>query len=103
MSKSGVLEPEEISSMMETNHLSERTILPTIQEDLHRSTESISTLKSDCTVEENGQEFVMFEDVKPSIERSAMLSDAATPDKSKEFGVTESASSPSKFFYIYLV
>ncbi|CAH8264998.1 unnamed protein product [Arabidopsis lyrata] len=70
----GVLEPDELSSMMG------RKSLPTVQEDLLRSTESISTLKSDCTVE-TGQEFVMF--------------DAATPDKSKDFGATEAVPTPT--------
>ncbi|XP_010516953.1 PREDICTED: TRIO and F-actin-binding protein-like isoform X2 [Camelina sativa] len=77
----GVLEPDELCSMME------RKNLPTIREDLHRSTESISTFKSDCTVEETG----LFEDVRASIQRSDISSDAATPDKTKEFGANEAA------------
>ncbi|XP_010509396.1 PREDICTED: uncharacterized protein LOC104785808 isoform X2 [Camelina sativa] len=80
----GVLEPDELCSMME------RKNLPTIREDLHRSTESISTLKSDCTVEETG----LFEDVRASIQRSDISSDPATPDKTKELGANE-ATTPS--------
>ncbi|EOA26847.1 hypothetical protein CARUB_v10022940mg [Capsella rubella] len=80
----GVLEPDELSSMME------RKNLPTIQEDLHRSTESISTLKSDCTVE-TGHEFVSFDDVRGSIQRS----DAATPDKTNGLRATETTPSPT--------
>ncbi|XP_010426971.1 PREDICTED: uncharacterized protein LOC104711893 [Camelina sativa] len=90
----GVLEPEEISSMMESNHKSGKKALPTIQEDVNRSTESISTFRSDCTVE-NSQEFVLFEDVRASIQRSAIASDAATPGKINELGATEVATSPN--------
>lgn len=98
LSKSGVLEPEELSSMMESNQKSERKGLPTIQEDVNRSTESISTFQSDCTVE-NSQEFVLFEDVRASIQRSAKASDAPTPGKDNELGAIEVATSPSKSFF----
>lgn len=37
--------------MIESNHVGEKKVLATIQEDVKRSTESISTLKSDCTLE----------------------------------------------------
>ncbi|XP_013600779.1 PREDICTED: uncharacterized protein LOC106308192 [Brassica oleracea var. oleracea] len=90
----GVLEPEEISSMMESNHKSERNGLPTIQEDVNRSTESISTFQSDCPVE-NSQEFVLFEDVRASIQRSAKASDAPIPGKDNELGAIEVATSPT--------
>ncbi|VVB05998.1 unnamed protein product [Arabis nemorensis] len=90
----GVLEPEELSSMMESNHKSGRKALPTIEEDINRSTESISTFQSDCTVE-NSQEFVLFEDVRASIQRSAKASDAATPGKNNELGAIEVATSPT--------
>ncbi|XP_006290770.2 uncharacterized protein LOC17885075 [Capsella rubella] len=86
----GVLEPEEISSMMESNHKSGKKALPTIEEDINRSTESISTFQSDCTVE-NSQEFVLFEDVRASIQRSAKASDTATPGRTNELGATEVA------------
>ncbi|XP_010553330.1 PREDICTED: bromodomain testis-specific protein-like [Tarenaya hassleriana] len=86
----GVLEPEELSSMIESNHKGERQNLSTIQEDLQRSTESISTFQSDCTVE-NSQEFVFFEDLRESIQRSAKASGASTPDKSKELVAIEAA------------
>lgn len=78
MAHLGVLEPDELSSMMG------RKSLPAVQEDLHRSTESMSTLKSDCTVE-TGQEFFMC--------------DAATPDKRKDLGSTEAVPSPSKLCF----
>lgn len=47
----GVLEPDELCHMIESNHVGEKKVLATIQEDVKRSTESISTLKSDCTLE----------------------------------------------------
>ncbi|CAA7046287.1 unnamed protein product [Microthlaspi erraticum] len=91
----GVLEPEELTSMMESNNKSERKGLPTIEEDVNRSTESISTFQSDCTVE-NSQELVLFEDVRASIQRSsAKGSGAATPGKYNELGETEVATSPT--------
>ncbi|EFH54171.1 hypothetical protein ARALYDRAFT_485705 [Arabidopsis lyrata subsp. lyrata] len=90
----GVLEPEELSSMIENNHKSGKKALPTILEDIDRSTESISTFQSDCTVE-NSQEFVLFEDVRASIQRSAKTSDAATPGKNNELRATEVAMTPT--------
>ncbi|KAL1199269.1 hypothetical protein V5N11_017134 [Cardamine amara subsp. amara] len=90
----GFLEPEELSSMMETNRKSGKKALPTIQEDINRSTESISTFQSDCTVD-NSQEFALFEDVRASIQRSAKATDAATPGKYNELGATQVAISPT--------
>ncbi|KFK34582.1 hypothetical protein AALP_AA5G164500 [Arabis alpina] len=90
----GVLEPDELTSMMESNQKSGRKALPTIEEDINRSTESISTFQSDCTVD-NSQEFVLFEDVRASIQRSAKASDAATPGKINELGSKELATSPT--------
>ncbi|CAH8268474.1 unnamed protein product [Arabidopsis lyrata] len=84
----------ELSSMIENNHKSGKKALPTILEDIDRSTESISTFQSDCTVE-NSQEFVLFEDVRASIQRSAKTSDAATPGKNNELRATEVAMTPT--------
>lgn len=82
--------------MIESNHVDEKKVLAAIQEDVKRSTESISTLKSDCTVE-TSEGCVLFEDVRASIQRSSDA--AATPDKSKELGERDDAvHSPSKFF-----
>lgn len=86
--------------------MGEKKVLPTIQEDVNRSTESISTLKSDCTWE-TGQGFGLFEDVRASIQRSAISSDVVTPEKSKVLEATEAAPSPSKYlaavFIVYIV
>ncbi|KAL1209932.1 hypothetical protein V5N11_020498 [Cardamine amara subsp. amara] len=89
----GFLEPDELCSMMESNQMGEKKVLPTIQEDVNKSTESISTLKSDCTVE-TGQEFGLFEDVRAPTQRYVISSDVATPQNSKVLGETETAPSP---------
>ncbi|CAH2058947.1 unnamed protein product [Thlaspi arvense] len=86
-----VLEPDELCDMIESNHMGERKTLPSIQEDVNRSTESMSTLQSDCTVE-TSQDYVLFEDVRASISRSAISS----PAKSNESGEREAAPSPRK-------
>lgn len=98
----GVLEPDELCHMIESNHVvGEKKVLPSIQEDVKRSTESISTLQSDCTVEAS-QDCVLFEDVRASIQRSSAVSTGdATPDDSKGMGEREALHSPSKFIYIY--
>ncbi|WZZ55432.1 hypothetical protein YC2023_055539 [Brassica napus] len=49
--RKSVLEPDELCHMIESNHVGEKKALATIQEDVKRSTESTSTLKSDCTLE----------------------------------------------------
>ncbi|CAN6835107.1 unnamed protein product [Brassica oleracea var. botrytis] len=86
--RKSVLEPDELCHMIESNHVDEKKVLAAIQEDVKRSTESISTLKSDCTVE-TSEGCVLFEDVRASIQRSSDA--AATPDKSKELGERDDA------------
>lgn len=68
--------------MIESNHVGEKKVLATIQEDVKRSTESISTLKSDCTLE---------------------TSEGC--DKSKELGERDddAVHSPSKVFFNLLL
>ncbi|KAG2309225.1 hypothetical protein Bca4012_081857 [Brassica carinata] len=92
----GVLEPDELCHMIESNHVvGEKKVLPSIQEDVKRSTESISTLQSDCTVEAS-QDCVLFEDVRASIQRSSAVSTGdATPDESKGMGEREAVHSPT--------
>ena len=80
----GVLEPDELFHMIDVG---EKKVLATIQEDVMRSTESICTLQSDCTVE-TSQDCVLFEDVRAS-------TDGVTPDKSKELGEREAVHSPT--------
>ncbi|KAJ4910467.1 Uncharacterized protein Rs2_05088 [Raphanus sativus] len=70
-----VLEPDELCHMIETNHLlGEKKVLATIQEDVKRSTGSISsTLKSDCcsSTVETSQDRVLFEDVVTASSQSS--------------------------------
>ncbi|XP_047964696.1 uncharacterized protein LOC125209130 [Salvia hispanica] len=66
----GVLDAEELSSMITKPDKKEKHMLPGIQEDLTGSTESISTLQSDClTLESNEDD--LFMDIRASIQRSS--------------------------------
>lgn len=65
---SGVLDPEELSTMIE-GEKSGKHMLPGIQEEIHRSTDSISTLESDTLTLES-IEANLFEDVRASIQKS---------------------------------
>ncbi|KAG6412044.1 hypothetical protein SASPL_124705 [Salvia splendens] len=66
----GVLDAEELSSMITKPDKKEKHLLPGIQEDLTGSTESISTLQSDClTLESNEDD--LFMDIRASIQRSS--------------------------------
>ncbi|XP_011004167.1 PREDICTED: uncharacterized protein LOC105110722 isoform X3 [Populus euphratica] len=62
----GVLEPEELSSMIG----SEKHMLPGIEEDIHTSSDSISTLASDNLTLVNLEEADLFGDIRASIQRS---------------------------------
>ncbi|KAL1541275.1 hypothetical protein AAHA92_25519 [Salvia divinorum] len=66
----GVLDPEEMSSMVTKLDKNEKHILPGIQEELTGSTESISTLQSESlTLESNDDD--LFLDIRASIQRSS--------------------------------
>ncbi|KAF9680310.1 hypothetical protein SADUNF_Sadunf06G0107900 [Salix dunnii] len=62
----GVLEPEELSSMIGC----EKHMLPGIEEDIHTSSDSISTLASDNLTLMNLEEADLFGDIRASIQRS---------------------------------
>lgn len=66
---SGVLDAEELSSMTGVEK-SEKQMLPRIQEEVHRSTDSISTLGSDTLTLES-IEPNLFEDIRASIQKSS--------------------------------
>ncbi|TKY62183.1 chitinase protein PB1E7.04c isoform X1 [Spatholobus suberectus] len=71
----GVLDPEELSSIIEGV---EKHELPDIQEDVYKSCESISTLASDSlTFESVEMEGDLFEDVRASIQKSSKKSSPA--------------------------
>ncbi|KAK9985451.1 hypothetical protein SO802_030402 [Lithocarpus litseifolius] len=86
----GVLEPEELSSIIEGVESVEKHKLPGIQEEIHRSAESISTLESleseSLTLE--GLEADLFEDVRASIQKSSAASNVANARSKAAPGVT---------------
>ncbi|KAK4432426.1 hypothetical protein Salat_1004700 [Sesamum alatum] len=66
----GVLDPEELSSMMTGADKGEKHFLPGIQEDVSLSTESISTFQSDNLTLETLEDD-LFVDIRASIQRSS--------------------------------
>ena len=68
----GVLDPEELSSIIEGVEKEEKHhALPGIQEDVYKSCDSISTLGSESlTLEVESLEGDLFEDVRASIQKS---------------------------------
>ncbi|KAH6797721.1 mediator of RNA polymerase II transcription subunit-like protein [Perilla frutescens var. hirtella] len=66
----GVLDAEELSSMITKTDKKEKHILPGIQEEITGSTESISTLQSDCLTLETFEDD-LFLDIRASIQRSS--------------------------------
>lgn len=70
----GVLEPEELSSIMEgaEGDVKQKHFLPGIEEDLSKSTDSISTFESDLTLE--SLEADLFSDIRASIQRCNRIS-----------------------------
>ncbi|RDY01213.1 hypothetical protein CR513_15489, partial [Mucuna pruriens] len=74
----GVLDPEELTSIIEGVEKDEKHELPDIQEDVYKSCESISTLESDSlTFESVDMEGDLFEDVRASIQKSSKKSSPA--------------------------
>ncbi|KAL4605329.1 hypothetical protein ACB092_09G020800 [Castanea dentata] len=75
----GVLEPEELSSIIEGVESVEKHKLPGIQEEIHRSAESISTLASleSESLTLGSLEADLFEDVRASIQKSSAASNVA--------------------------
>ena len=64
----GVLDAEELSSMISVEK-GQKKMLPGIQEEVHRSSDSVSTLGSDTLTLES-VETNLFEDIRASIQRS---------------------------------
>jgi hypothetical protein len=98
---SGVLEPDELSSIIEGVEKGEKHTLPGIQEEVHRSADSISTLESDCLTLES-LEGDLFEDVRASIQKSSKVSSAANARSNTGSGVTEIRSVVCKYYFLYL-
>ncbi|GAY52341.1 hypothetical protein CUMW_141050 [Citrus unshiu] len=83
------LEPDELSSMIGGTEKSSKHVLPGIEEDIHRSTDSLSTLSSDTRTLKS-LEGDLFEDVRASIQKSSMASNVANSNSKKKLGVAES-------------
>lgn len=79
-SNAGVLDPEELSSIIEGVETAERNSLQGIQEDVHGSTESISTLESDSLTLQS-IEADLFQDIRASIQKSSKASIVANYSK----------------------
>ncbi|XP_022634917.1 uncharacterized protein LOC106756818 isoform X2 [Vigna radiata var. radiata] len=74
----GVLDAEELSSIIEGVEKDEKHELPDIQEDVYKSCESISTLASDSLTFESAEvEGDLFEDLRASIQKSSRKSSPA--------------------------
>ncbi|XP_037494358.1 uncharacterized protein LOC105642173 isoform X2 [Jatropha curcas] len=73
----GVLEPEEISNMIEgTEKVGKVHVLPGIEEDVRRSIDSISTLVTDISTIETLEDD-LFGDIRASIQKSSKAANAA--------------------------
>ncbi|MED6206667.1 hypothetical protein PIB30_029021 [Stylosanthes scabra] len=80
----GVLDPEELSSIIEGVEKEEKHALPGIQEDMYKSCDSISTLGSESlTLEMESQAGDLFEDVRASIQKSSNKKLSLASGKSK--------------------
>ncbi|XP_028112680.1 uncharacterized protein LOC114310783 [Camellia sinensis] len=75
----GVLDPDELSSMIEGVDKGRKHFLPGIDEEICRSTDSLSTLESDLTLE--SLEADLFEDIRASIQKSSKASHMASSSK----------------------
>ncbi|XAR69034.1 hypothetical protein NMG60_11000484 [Bertholletia excelsa] len=72
----GILDPDELSSMIEGVDKSGKHFLPGIEEDIRRSSDTISTLESENLTLES-LEADLFEDIRASIQKSCKSSNIA--------------------------
>lgn len=84
----GVLEPEELSSMIAVEKTNKQK-LPGIEEDVYRSTDSISTLASDNLTLET-LEADLFSDIRASIQKSSKASNMGNSSGEAGSGLPES-------------
>ncbi|KAA8518800.1 hypothetical protein F0562_016426 [Nyssa sinensis] len=84
----GVLDPEELSSMIDGVEKSGRNLLPGIEEDTRRSTDSISTLESE-SLTLDVLEADLFEDIRASIQKSSRASNVASSNSKSASQETE--------------
>ncbi|OMO72563.1 hypothetical protein CCACVL1_17706 [Corchorus capsularis] len=79
----GVLDAEELSSMMKGNEKGEIHTLPGIQEDVNKSYDSLTTLDSETLTLES-LEADLFEDIRASIQKSNKASNITNASGKKE-------------------
>ncbi|KAL7248187.1 hypothetical protein ACSBR2_002986 [Camellia fascicularis] len=82
----GVLDPDELSSMIEGVDKGRKLFVPGVEEEMCRFTDSLSTLESDLTLE--SLEGDLFEDIRASLEKSSKASHMASSSKAPS-GETE--------------
>lgn len=75
---------------------SEKRVLPGIQEDIQRSTDSLSTLGGE-TLTIQSSEADLFKDIRASIQKSSQVSNVANSNNEKRLGVTESQTMQCKY------
>ncbi|KAL7170051.1 hypothetical protein ACSBR2_034992 [Camellia fascicularis] len=76
----GVLDHDELSSMIKGVGKGGKYFLPGIEEDIHRSTDSISTLESESLTLES-LEGDLFQDIRASIQKSSKASNVRSSSK----------------------
>lgn len=80
----------------------EKQLLPGIEEEVHRSTDSISTLESDTlTLESN--ETNLFEDITASIQKSSKSTITANENSKVDSGARETKIGRGEYTYIILI
>ncbi|KAL5538720.1 hypothetical protein UlMin_044802, partial [Ulmus minor] len=89
--REGVLDDKELASIS-TVKKGEKHVLPEIQEEVHRSTDSISTLESDTSMLEISKAF-LFEDVRASIQKSLKATNSTEERSEGGSGVRETKAS----------
>ncbi|KAJ8899787.1 hypothetical protein K2173_019487 [Erythroxylum novogranatense] len=89
----GVLEPEELSSMIEGDEKGRMHMLPGIEEDVQKSTESISTFASESLTVEN-PDGDLFGDIKASIWKSSQALNLVNSSNEVQSKIKESQTAP---------
>nr|GMD65440.1 chitinase-like protein PB1E7.04C [Ipomoea batatas] len=84
----GVLDAEELSCMVKGAEKIEKNVMPRIEEDVERSTDTISTLASDSVALEH-LEAELFEDIRASIQRSNKVSNVMTSTRKEVSSVAD--------------
>ncbi|XWS43632.1 hypothetical protein CRYUN_Cryun16bG0120500 [Craigia yunnanensis] len=85
----GFLDPEELSSVLRGNGNVEIHALPGIQEDVNKSSDSLTTLNSETLTLES-LEADLFEDIRASIQKSNKVPNTANSSGKKELKTTDS-------------